>query len=140
MISATHQQKEVSGQLLARAEPQWARGRANAGTFGDTNANRSSGTHNRGQASAHNERATYQSEARSTGAALEGLRARHLGDTPAALIEQGTTLSQKVHCATIRELPEIVKRVEVNPPTLLIVGSVVQLHDKLNWFRPAGER
>jgi len=58
-------------------------------------------------------------------------------DTPAALIEQGTTLSQKIYCATISTLPGKMKAVEVKPPTLLIVGSVVSLHEKLDWFHPS---
>jgi len=56
-------------------------------------------------------------------------------DTPAAMIEQGTTLNQKVHCSTIEQLPQIVDRLEVTPPTLLIIGSVVSLHKSLNWFQ-----
>jgi uroporphyrin-III C-methyltransferase/precorrin-2 dehydrogenase/sirohydrochlorin ferrochelatase len=29
-----------------------------------------------------------------------------------------------------------VQRSELKPPTLIIVGEVVRLHDKLDWFRP----
>ena len=58
-------------------------------------------------------------------------------DTPAAMIEQGTTLDQKVHCSTIQDLPEVVRCARVQAPTLLIIGSVVSLHQSLNWFRPA---
>ena len=38
------------------------------------------------------------------------------------------------HLAT---LPEIVERSKVKAPTLIIVGNVVQLRDKLKWFEPA---
>lgn len=55
-------------------------------------------------------------------------------DTPAAMIEQGTTLNQKVHCSTIQALPVLIKTRSVQPPTLLIIGSVVSLHNSLNWF------
>lgn len=58
-------------------------------------------------------------------------------ETPAALIEQGTTPAQRVHCATIAGLPGELERLEIKPPTLLIIGSVVTLHQHLNWFRPA---
>jgi len=58
-------------------------------------------------------------------------------DTPAAMIEQGTTLEQKVHCSTIRELPAIVETRQVKAPTLMIIGTVVSLHNKLNWFQGA---
>jgi uroporphyrin-III C-methyltransferase/precorrin-2 dehydrogenase/sirohydrochlorin ferrochelatase len=57
--------------------------------------------------------------------------------TPAALIEQGTTPSQRVLCGTLESLPQIVQKADVNPPTLLIIGSVVTLRDKLTWFHPA---
>jgi len=56
-------------------------------------------------------------------------------DTPAALIEQGTTLNQKVHISTVQCLPEVVDKQSIKPPTLLIVGSVVSLHQSLNWFQ-----
>ena len=56
--------------------------------------------------------------------------------TPAALIQQGTTLNQRVIAATLGSLPEAVAAAKVRAPTLLIVGSVVTLHDKLAWFDP----
>ena len=56
-------------------------------------------------------------------------------DTPAALIQQGTTQKQKVYTGTLASLPELVARKRPKPPTLIIVGEVVQLHDKLSWFK-----
>jgi len=61
-------------------------------------------------------------------------------DTPAALVEQGTTENQRVHIGTLSNLAEIVEREKVKPPTLIIVGQVVTLHDKLKWFHPNTER
>ncbi len=58
-------------------------------------------------------------------------------DMPAALIEQGTTPSQRVHSSTIAALPGELERLDVHPPTLLIVGTVVSLHEHLRWFKPA---
>ena len=58
--------------------------------------------------------------------------------TPAALIQQGTTLNQRVIAATLDSLPEAVAAANVRAPTLLVVGSVVTLHDKLAWFDPDG--
>ncbi len=55
---------------------------------------------------------------------------------PAALIEQGTMPSQKIHHGTISDLPALLAARNVRPPTLLIVGSVVSLHHKLRWFHP----
>ena len=54
--------------------------------------------------------------------------------TPAALIENGTRQSQKVYTGTLKTLPDIIQRETVQTPTLLIVGEVVTLRDKLNWF------
>jgi uroporphyrin-III C-methyltransferase/precorrin-2 dehydrogenase/sirohydrochlorin ferrochelatase len=58
--------------------------------------------------------------------------------TPAALIEKGTTQDQRVHIGDLTTLHEIVKKNNVKAPTLIIVGEVVKLHDKLNWFVPEG--
>ena len=55
-------------------------------------------------------------------------------DTPAALVQQGTTHQQRVFTGTIATLPEIVEREQPKPPTLIIVGDVVQLQGKLSWF------
>ena len=56
--------------------------------------------------------------------------------TPAALVEKGTTQDQKVHIGNLGTLHEIVEKNNVKAPTLIIVGEVVALHDKLNWFIP----
>ena len=57
-------------------------------------------------------------------------------DMPAALIEKGTTRHQRVHIATLATLPEKVIESGVSAPTLTIIGEVVKLHDKLNWYQP----
>jgi len=57
--------------------------------------------------------------------------------TPVALIQQGTTPNQRVLVTTIEKLPELVQREKIKPPTLIIVGEVVQLHKKLSWFQPS---
>ena len=59
-------------------------------------------------------------------------------DTPAALVEKGTTQEQRVHIGDLTTLHEIVEKNNVKAPTLIIVGEVVKLHDKLNWFVPEG--
>jgi len=33
-------------------------------------------------------------------------------------------------------MPEIIKENKIIPPTLLIIGDVVKLHNKLKWFDP----
>jgi uroporphyrin-III C-methyltransferase/precorrin-2 dehydrogenase/sirohydrochlorin ferrochelatase len=59
--------------------------------------------------------------------------------TPAALVQQGTTRHQRVFTGTLATLPEIVENSKVRAPTLIIVGDVVRLRDKLKWFEPAGK-
>ncbi len=60
------------------------------------------------------------------------------GDTPLALIEQGTRPEQRVHVSTLAQMPKRMPSLDVKPPTLIIVGSVVRLREKLAWFEPAG--
>ena len=54
--------------------------------------------------------------------------------TPVAIVQKGTTADQKVIIGTLEDLPEKVSRQKIQAPTLIIVGEVVQLHEKLNWF------
>jgi len=56
--------------------------------------------------------------------------------TPAALVEKGTTQEQRVHIGDLKTLHEIVEKNQVKAPTLIIVGEVVSLHERLNWFNP----
>jgi uroporphyrin-III C-methyltransferase/precorrin-2 dehydrogenase/sirohydrochlorin ferrochelatase len=58
------------------------------------------------------------------------------GSTPAALIQQGTTPQQRVLAGTLDTLPGIVRQSGVRAPTLIIVGEVVKLRDRLKWFEP----
>lgn len=58
---------------------------------------------------------------------------------PAALIEQGTTLNQKVVIADVAGLADKVSQHAVSAPTLIIIGDVVRLQDKLAWFKPESE-
>ena len=70
------------------------------------------------------------------------IKAGRPDETPAALVEQGTTPSQRVHVGTLQTLSGLVKERAVRAPTLLIVGSVVTLHESLNWYQASksGER
>ena len=61
------------------------------------------------------------------------------GDTPAALVQQGTTQEQRVITATLANLAEAVERAQPRPPTLLIVGKVVELQEKLGWYRTGAD-
>ena len=56
-------------------------------------------------------------------------------DLPIAIVQQGTTLNQRVVTGTLETLPEKVAGQDIKPPTLTIIGTVVTLHDKLSWFQ-----
>lgn len=56
-------------------------------------------------------------------------------DLPIALIQQGTTANQKVLTGTLQTLPAKVADQPIKAPTLIIIGTVVTLHDQLNWFK-----
>lgn len=65
----------------------------------------------------------------------EGLIAHGMPrDMPAALVERGTMPQQRVLVGTLGTMPDVVKAGQVQPPSLLIVGEVVRLHEKLAWF------
>ena len=55
---------------------------------------------------------------------------------PIAIIQQGTTSNQRVFTGTLDTLPQSIADKGIKAPTLIIVGTVVTLHDKLNWFKP----
>ena len=60
--------------------------------------------------------------------------------TPVALVQQGTTYNQQVFTGTLGDLPERVANEQVQAPTLIIVGEVVKLREKLAWFEGARNR
>ena len=60
-------------------------------------------------------------------------------DTPAALVEKGTTTEQRVFVGDLDSLPGIIAQNEVRAPTLILVGEVVALHDRLGWYKPGSE-
>ncbi len=55
-------------------------------------------------------------------------------DMPVALIERGTTPEQKVYTTTLSGFPDLINDKEIHAPTLLIVGEVVSLREKLGWY------
>lgn len=57
--------------------------------------------------------------------------------TPAALVQAGTTPQQRVLAGTLATLPGIVEASEVKAPTLILIGEVVRLRERLKWFEPA---
>jgi len=53
---------------------------------------------------------------------------------PVALVQQGTTHMQRVYSGTLANILDVVEQDPPKPPTLIIVGEVVRLRDKLSWF------
>jgi len=56
--------------------------------------------------------------------------------TPIAIVQQGTTRHQRVLTGTLGTLPHNPQVTELHAPTLIIVGGVVSLREKLSWFEP----
>ena len=54
--------------------------------------------------------------------------------TPIAIIQQGTTVHQRVLTSTLKDMPDLVQKEQIKAPTLLIIGEVVRLREKLAWF------
>lgn len=59
--------------------------------------------------------------------------------TPAAIVQQGTTHKQRVLTGSLETLPDLTTSANLIPPTLIIVGEVVKLHQKLAWFEPESD-
>ena len=56
------------------------------------------------------------------------------GDTPAAIIRWGTKKNQQVWTTTVADAADMVKRENIKPPCIFIVGNVVNLRKELSWF------
>ena len=54
--------------------------------------------------------------------------------TPCALIQQGTTNTQKEYISILKDMPTVVKTKKPKAPTIFIIGGVVALRDKLKWY------
>lgn len=55
-------------------------------------------------------------------------------DWPAAIVQQGTTPRQRTVAGTLTTLPGLADAAKLKAPTLIIVGEVVKLHEKLAWL------
>ncbi len=60
----------------------------------------------------------------------EGLNSK----TPSAIIRWGTRPEQKVVTGTISEIAKLAKDHKISPPAILVIGEVVSLREKLNWY------
>lgn len=55
-------------------------------------------------------------------------------ETPIALIQWGTRTDQRVVTGTLRDIVQKVKEAKLGPPAIIVVGEVVKLRQKLNWY------
>ncbi len=55
-------------------------------------------------------------------------------DTPAAVIERGTTPRQKTVTGTLETIVARAREADIHPPSIILVGEVVTLRPQLNWF------
>ncbi|HYA74166.1 MAG TPA: siroheme synthase CysG [Roseiarcus sp.] len=64
-------------------------------------------------------------------------------DLPAAVIDNGARANQRVVTGTLRTIAQEARAAALRGPTIIIVGTVVALRDKLNWYaadRAAGHK
>jgi uroporphyrin-III C-methyltransferase len=54
--------------------------------------------------------------------------------TPIALIHWGTLSDQKTVVGTLETIEACVKEANISNPSMIVIGEVVRLHDKLNWY------
>ncbi|MGH2820158.1 MAG: uroporphyrinogen-III C-methyltransferase [Actinomycetota bacterium] len=70
-------------------------------------------------------------------AALRLIEAGRPSDQPAAVIEWGTTSRQRTIVSTLESIAEEAARAGIAPPATAIVGDVVRLRERIDWFRAA---
>ncbi len=59
--------------------------------------------------------------------------------TPAAIIQQGTTHTQRVVTGDLDTLPRKAADAKLHPPTLIMIGEVVRLRSRLAWFEDCAQ-
>jgi len=56
-------------------------------------------------------------------------------DTPVALVNWGTTTKQRTVTGTLTTIAEKAKSEEIENPSMIVIGEVVRLRDKIAWFQ-----
>jgi uroporphyrin-III C-methyltransferase/precorrin-2 dehydrogenase/sirohydrochlorin ferrochelatase len=54
--------------------------------------------------------------------------------TPAAMIEKGTTSRQRIVRSPVKDLPAAVLKAGIKPPAVFVIGPSVKHSDRLDWF------
>jgi uroporphyrinogen III methyltransferase/synthase len=55
-------------------------------------------------------------------------------ETPAAVIQSGTTMEQRTVTGTLADIAAKAQEAAIKPPAVLVVGGVVELKDRLKWW------
>ncbi|GHH96923.1 uroporphyrinogen-III C-methyltransferase [Neobacillus kokaensis] len=55
--------------------------------------------------------------------------------TPIALIHWGTLSDQRTVVGTLDTIEDLVRQKQISNPSMIVIGEVVRLHEKLNWFQ-----
>ena len=55
--------------------------------------------------------------------------------TAVAVIEQATTIYQKIYTSTVKDCAKDFADKDFQSPSLVLIGDVVKLHEQFNWFR-----
>ncbi|OEH93126.1 uroporphyrinogen-III C-methyltransferase [Bacillus solimangrovi] len=55
--------------------------------------------------------------------------------TPVAVVEWGTTSKQQTVVGNLQSIEEIVQTTEISHPAIVLVGKVVDLKEKIEWFK-----
>ena len=58
-------------------------------------------------------------------------------DTPAALVQNATTSAQRSVAGNLGALPELATAAGIQAPALIVIGEVVRLQPRLQWFHPS---
>ena len=70
---------------------------------------------------------------------MTGLRDHGIaGDTPVAVVDNGTRANQTVVIGTVDDVETRVAETGIKGPAVVIIGSVVTLRDQLNWYKHQG--
>jgi len=60
--------------------------------------------------------------------------------TPAAIVDNGTRPGQRVVTAPLEDLARRAVEEKLPGPSIIIIGSVVTLRDRLSWFKPVADK
>ena len=55
-------------------------------------------------------------------------------ETPVAIVQRGTLGSQKSIAGSLGTIEKLAAKEKIHPPAITIIGDVVKLKDRLNWF------